>query len=376
MQSCNALLVASAGLVGLALAPRAALATVPLGLQFFATMSLTLPASLLMKRVGRRSGFLIGTLFGVVGAALCTFGIVNQSFALFCTGCASIGLFNAFGQYYRFAAADVAAREYRSRAISYVLAGGIVAAFLGPNLANWTRDAIPAAFAGSYMSLIGLYCLSALVLAFVDIPKPGEKERAATARPVSQIVCQPKYLVAVLGAMIAYGVMNLIMVATPLAMNGRGHSFGLTASVIQWHVVGMYAPSFVTGNLIYRYGALNIMLLGGLLLLGCAAINLSGQSMVHFWSGLALLGVGWNFLFIGATSLLTETYVDSEKALAQGLNDLMVFGTMTLTAFSSGALHNALGWKAINGGVLPVIAVAVLAAWWLRTQSLRSRLAR
>jgi MFS family permease len=372
MMTCNSLVIATSALVGLALATDKWLATLPLGLQFLATMSLTLPASLLMKRLGRRAGFQLGALLGLAGALLCTYGIFAHSFVGFCGGAFLLGAFNAFGQYYRFAAADTATLQFRSQAISLVLAGGVVAAFAGPNLANWTRAMFDTAlFAGSYASLIALYATSALVSSFIAIPPPAEAERRHSGRSLSDIMRQPDFIVAVLSAMIAYGVMNLLMTSTPLAMQHNGHSFGATAFVIEWHVLGMFAPGFVTGRLIKRAGLLNVMLAGSMLLGVCAGVNLLGVSVVHFWLGLLLLGIGWNFLFTGATTLLTEIYTAAEKAKVQGINDLLVFATVTLSAMSSGALHHSIGWAAVNLAVAPAIVLSLLAILWLRWRRLQ-----
>lgn len=372
MMTCNSLVIATSALVGLALASDKWLATLPLGLQFLATMSLTLPASLFMKRFGRRAGFQLGAVLGLGGALLCTYGIFAHSFAAFCGGAFLLGAFNAFGQYYRFAAADTATLQFRSQAISLVLAGGVVAAFAGPNLAIWTRAMFDTAlFVGSYASLIALYAASVLVSSFIAIPPPAEAERDQSGRLLGNIMRRPDFIVAVLSAMIAYGVMNLLMTSTPLAMQHNGHSFGATAFVIQWHVLGMFAPGFVTGRLIKHLGLLNVMLTGSVLLGVCAGVNLLGVSVVHFWLGLLLLGVGWNFLFTGATTLLTEIYTAAEKAKVQGINDLLVFATVTLSAISSGALHHSIGWAAVNLAVAPLIILSLLAITWLRWRRLQ-----
>ena len=362
----NSLLLATSALVGQMLAQDGSLATVPLGLQFLAVMLSTFPASLLMKHIGRRGGFILSALLGIGGASVCTYAIVQNDFAMFCIGAVALGVFNGFGQFYRFAAADVASDAYRSRAISWVLAGGVIAAFIGPNLAAWTRDSFATPFAGSYGALIGVYLTSLTIMTLLRIPPPTEQERYGTARPLIVIVRQPSFIVAVLSAMLGYGVMNLIMTATPLAMHVYEHPFPATAFVIQWHVLGMFVPSFFTGYLIRRFGVLNIMLTGGALLIGCVAVNLADIGFWHFWTALVLLGIGWNFLFIGGTTLLTETYLPAEKAKTQALNDFIVFATVTLTAFSSGAVQYRFGWQAINIGVIPLILVTVTATAWLR----------
>ena len=361
-------LLASSAIVGLALAGHKSLATMPLALLFLAQMATTIPASLYMARVGRRLGFMTSALFGLAGAAVATVGVFNASFSIFCLGTTLIGMFNGFGQYFRFTAAEVAPEDYRSRAISYVLVGGVIAAFAGPNLANWSRYSMSAEFAGSYACLIGLYLLAFGFASLLQIPKPTAVSWSQGGRALSVIARQPAYLVALASAMVGYGVMNFIMIATPLAMHGYAHAFSDTAFVIQWHIFGMFIPSFFTGHLIRRFGIANIMLSGVLLLGLCVWINFSGTTVTHFWSALVLLGLGWNFLFVGATTLLTETYSPNEKAKAQALNDFIVFGTVTITSFSSGAVQHALGWQTINMAVIPFLVLVGIANLWLRNR--------
>jgi len=362
----SSLLLASSAVVGLALAGNKSLATLPLALLFLAQMTTTIPASLYMARVGRRLGFMTSSMFGLAGAAVATGGVFKADFSIFCLGTTLIGVFNGFGQYYRFAAAEVAADDFRSRAISYVLAGGVIAAFVGPNLANWSRHLLQENFAGSYASLIGLYLVAFGLASFLRIPKPGVVSMFQGGRPLAVIARQPAYLTAVASAMVGYGVMNFIMIATPLAMKGYAHAFSDTAFVIQWHILGMFVPSFFTGHLIRRFGNSNIMLTGILLLGSCVWINFSGTTVAHFWAALVFLGLGWNFLFVGATNLLTETYTLNEKAKAQALNDFLVFGTVTLTSFSSGAVQYTMGWQSINTAVIPFLVLVAIANLWLR----------
>jgi MFS family permease len=373
MMTSAALIMTTAALVGYSLAENKAFASLPLSLNFLATMLATAPASLLMGRIGRRSGFLLANVIGVVGAGIAAWAIWQESFAWFSAGALLIGVFKAFGNYYRFAAADVATPDYRSRAISWVLAGGLLAAFAGPALANWTVDLVRTApFAASYLALIGLYGASLLVLAFIDIPRPAAGARKDSGRPLATIAVQPSFIVAVLGGMLGYGVMILVMTATPLAMDGHGHSFGSTAFVIQWHVFAMFAPSLVTGQLISRYGVLNVMLWGGALTAACVGINLLGHSVAHYWLALFLLGIGWNFLFVGATTLLTQAHRPEETAKTQGLNDLLVFSTVSVAALSAGMLQHHLGWEMVNLGVVPFIAVILVAIVWLKLAGQRA----
>lgn len=365
MMSANSLLIAVAALVGASLAPQSGYATVPLAVMFLGTLASTFPASLLMKQIGRRAGFVVGLLAGVLGATLSTLAVVAGHFVGFCVGAALIGVFNAFGQYYRFAAADVASTAYRSRAIAYVMSGGVIAAFLGPNLARLTRDLFAVEFASSYASLLVLYGLSLALLGLARMPPPGVEERAMPGRPLAVIARRPGFSVAVLVALTGYGVMNLLMTATPLAMHANGHHFGDTAFVIQGHVFAMFAPSFVTGQLIDRFGVGQVMQWGALLAVGAVATNVSGATVSHFWVALVLLGVGWNFMFIGATHLLTQTYDSADKAKAQGFNDLLIFTTVAITAFSSGFLYQHVGWRSLNLVVLPWLLAALGALRWL-----------
>jgi MFS family permease len=369
----GSLLIATSALVGYRLAPDKALATLPLAMQMLASMLTTIPASLLMQRIGRRAGFLLGSSIGIAGAVLATYAIVTGSFALFVLGAALSGMFAGFGNYYRFAAADVATDDYRSTAISYVMAGGVIAAFVGPNLAHWTSAWLNAPFAGSYLALAGILVLSFGTQLFLEIRQPA-RETHGSGRALGSIARQPVFIVAAIGGMLGYGIMALVMTATPLAMHDHHYAFGDTAFVIEWHVLGMFAPSFFTGHLIRRFGVLHVMLVGGLLSAVCIGINLTGNSLTHFWLALFLLGVGWNFTFIGATTLLTETYAPEEKAKTQALNDFLVFSTVTLSVLSAGSLQHHLGWRAVNYGVMPLIAVTVLAVTWLLLRRRRSSL--
>jgi len=362
MMTGGSLLVTSSAVVGAMLTDERALATLPLALQFLASMLTSIPASFAMRRWGRRAGFLFGALVGASGGALAAWAIWRGDFWLFCSGTALVGVFNGFGIYFRFAAVDAAPDFYKGRAISYVMAGGVVAAFAGPNLANWAREAIPAAsFAGSYAALVGLYAIAMLALLGVRIPRETAVARHRSGRSLLAIASQPVFLVALTGAMLGYGIMALVMTATPLAMQGCELPFATSAFVIQWHVFAMFAPSFVTGILIRRFGVLTVMLWGALCYIATVVINLNGVTVSHFWSALFLLGLGWNFLFIGGTTLLTESYRPEEKAKAQALNDFLVFTTVSLSSLSAGALQYHYGWEAVNWGVTPLIAIVVLA---------------
>jgi len=368
MMTGTSLLMATAVLVGYTLAADKAYAALPLALQFLATMGTTVPASQLMRHIGRRGGFVVGSLIGAAGGAIAAVAILHHMFGLFCFGTVLIGVFNGFGNYYRFAAADTVEAAQRSRAISWVLAGGVLAAFAGPNLAAWTRDLYPGAlFAASYAAMAALYLLNLLAVWLMRIPHVGEYHgRGPAGRSLRQVAAQPRYRVALFGAAVGYGVMVLVMTATPLSMRGDGFPFGDTALVIQWHVFAMFAPAFVTGNLINRFGAVAVMAWGALLNLGCVAVDLTGVSVPHYWFALVMLGVGWNFLFVGATALLTETYTPAEKAKAQALNDFIVFSCVGLASLCAGALQYRLGWRAVNVGVAPLIVLVLASLHWLR----------
>ncbi|MEO3429826.1 MFS transporter [Pelagibius sp. CAU 1746] len=364
--SCMALSITITALVGSSLAPSPSLATLPLSLQFVSTALLTIPVSLLMGRFGRRTGFTLGSLLGIIGGAVSCAAVFLADFWLFCVGAGFLGGFATHVALYRFAAADVAGPAQRSRAISYVMVGGVIAAILGPELAKWSRDLFaPVLFAGGYASLSVLAFGTLVLVQLVALPAPLSRHDRVKGRPLAEIVRQPTLIVAVLCAMVSYGAMNLVMVSTPLAMVACAHPFETAAFVIQWHVVGMYAPSFVTGHLIHRVGAERVIAVGGVLILACAAINLSGVEVLQFWSALALLGVGWNFMFVGGTALLTETYRVEEQSRVQAFNEFMVFGTTAVTALASGALFSAFGWQAVNIGIIAPVLIATLAPVWL-----------
>ena len=368
MMSSNSLIVATSALVGLEIAPDKSLATLPQALAMVAVMLTTVPAALLMQRIGRKRGFMIATLFGATGSVLATVAIIKVEFWLFALAVALVGVFNGFGNYYRFTAADVSDGEHKSRAVGYVMAGGIVAAFVGPNLAQITRGLVPdAPFAGSYASQLGFYVLSFVIISFLALPRKSENPHARSetpARPLKAIARQPKFIVAVICGMLGYAIMSLVMTATPLAMQNHAHLFEDTSFVIQWHLVGMFAPSFVTGHLIKRFGIFQVMLAGVLAGFACVVINLSGTSVAHFWAALVLLGICWSFLFVGASTLLTETYREEERAKTQSANDFAVFSAVAAASLSAGAIQNSFGWQAINIGVLPLLAMILISLLW------------
>jgi len=370
----NITLIAEAALVGHMLADDKALATLPISAQQLFSMLTTFPASFLMKQIGRRAGFTVGAVFGVVGTAIASWAIIQGSFWLFCVGCALNGIYGGFGLFYRFAAVDAASAAWRPRAISYVMAGGLLAALIGPEMAKLTKDLFtPYVFAGSFAALSALGLVAMALIQLIQIPRPTEAERRESGRPILEIAAQPRFIVAVLGGMIGYAGMSFLMAATPLAMLACNHPFESAAFVIQGHVIAMFAPSFFTGHLITRFGVLRVMFAGAILFIFSAAVNLSGIAVAHFSVGLILLGLGWNLLFVGATTLLTETHTSAEKAKVQATNDFLVFGSVTLGSLASGALHYRFGWDWLNIGMLPVMVALGAAILWEATRTRPAR---
>ena len=365
-------LITANSLVGFLIAPDKSLATLPQTAYVIGVAASTFPASMWMKRVGRRNGFMTGAAFGALGAALAAWGVSRASFALFCFAMLPLGVYNAFAQYYRFAAADAAPADWRAKAISYVLAGGLVGGILGPELSRHTRSYAQPEFVATYASLVVFAVLAVAVFAALRMPRAHEEAGAAAARPLREIARQPAFVVAVATGALSYAVMNLLMTATPLAMSFCGHPYDATAGVIAAHVVAMFAPSFFTGSLIRRFGVVHVMLAGMALLFACAGVALSGQQVTDFWWALVLLGVGWNFGYIGATTLLTETYRPAERAKAQGVNEFTVFGVQAISAFSSGVLVNAAGWNTLNFIAIALVAAASGASLWLLAARRRS----
>ncbi|MDP3715623.1 MAG: MFS transporter, partial [Burkholderiales bacterium] len=346
----NTILISVNGLAGFALAEDKSLATLPVTAYVVGAALSTVLVSQLLRRIGRVNGFSAGTLVGILGALICGYAIYSHSFWMLCAGTLVMGIYNASGQYYRFAAADVASANFKSKAISLVMAGGLVGGVLGPQTSTMTKDFFGTEFLATYLALTG-FCMVALVLQrMMDIPRLTGAEQKDQGRPLLIIARQPAFIVAVLSGMVGYGVMNLLMTATPLAMRSCEHPFSDAAFVIQWHVVAMFAPSFFTGSLIKRFGVRSILFTGVLLSLACVAIALSGVEVLHFWAALVLIGIGWNFMYLGGTTLLTETHAPSEKAKVQGANDMAIFITMAISSASSGWLFSARGWEIMNYG--------------------------
>jgi len=371
LAACQALLltngaglISMTALVGYSLTDAKTLATLGATTYVLGSAAATMPASLWMGRVGRRRGFMAGAFVNVAGCLLAIGALAVKSLALYCVATAVIGVYNAIGLQYRFAAAEVAAPADRARAISLVLAGGIVGGFLGPASVLWGRDLFAVPFQGSFVALAFWAVVALALQSRVRVPRPSHEELAG-GRPLAAIVRQPVFVVSALTGALGYGLMNLLMVATPLAMSFCSLPYAQAAIVIQWHVVGMYAPGFVTGSLIARFGTLRVIVGGAAVFAAAVAVALSGTAFEHFVVALALVGIGWNFVYTGATSLLTESLPPAEKARTQGANDFILFATMGLSSFSSGWLVSSAGWTWMNVAALPVLASIAGAALWL-----------
>jgi predicted MFS family arabinose efflux permease len=373
----NVTLIAVNGLAGLALAPSPLWATLPVTTHIIGSALTTVPASLAMGHWGRRAGFMFGSLMAIIGTALATAGVLAGSFALLCVATLFTGMFNAFWQYLRFAAADAAdayAPDMKEKAISWVLAGGIAGGILGPELSKLTREALPVAFAGTYATLTIAAVIGLAVCSRLQIPNV-KGAAAGVARSLGEVLAQPTLIVAVLVGAISFGAMNLLMTATPLAMMVCGFGYPDAADVVKWHVIAMFAPGFFTGSLIKRYGMLPMMLAGCALMFAAIVVAHDGLTYWHFWSSLVLLGLGWNLMFVGATTLLTTTYRPAEKARVQGINDLVIFLVMMTSSAASGALVSTTGWLDLNLFAAPAVALATLALLWLLLQQRRTTLA-
>ena len=371
----NILLISVIGLIGKQIAPSVSMITLPVALQFLGLMAATIPASLISGKLGRKRGFSIGNVVGITGASLATYALSQQHFYLFCFATFLLGIGIGFGTLYRFAAIEVCDENARHRAISISMAGGVLAAVLGPNLAimsqQWSADGL---YIGAFASLIGLNILALALLQTIQFPKVSFNSQAPKADPLSMIVKAPNFIGAVFAAMVAYAVMNILMTATPLAMIGCGFDFTKAAGVIEWHVLGMFVPAFFTGSLIEKFGSRMMILAGGVLFVVSIAINIHGVSIWHFRAALVVLGVGWNFMFIAATGLFSQSYQAQNKAKAQAFNEFVVFGCVTVTALLSGWLESTVGWQNLNVYVLPfVLAVILLFAFSARKSRIQKQ---
>lgn len=370
----NVTFIAINGLVGLSLAPVSWMATLPvMGYVVGGAFSTSIVAKS-QNYFGRKISFQLGLLVAMLSALLCAYAAVSKNFWLLVMGTFIAGYYSANGQLYRFAAAELTDLKQRDKAVSWVLAGGILGAVIGPNLASWTRDLFDTAFLGAYLTLSIAGFIGIFVMQFIHFPQELKTQHSLSdGRPLSVMLRQPVFVVAIIGAALGYGVMNLLMAATPLAMQICGLPFSDTALVLEWHVIGMFAPGFFTGSLIQRFGTLKIMGVGVLLNFICIAIALTGTDLHQFFIALFLLGVGWNFLFTGATSLAMTAYQPNERDKAQAAINFFVFGTMAFTSFGSGALVTSHGWSILNWGSLIPVAITGLALYWLAQQRKNSQ---
>lgn len=364
-QTVSALVMTIGALAGAQVTSAPQLATAPVAALFLGTVVGTIPAARFMARAGRKPGVVLGALLGVAGGLMAAWGVYSQSLFLLSLGTFLVGGYQAFAQFYRFAASEVADVGFQPRAISLVIAGGVVAAVLGPGLASVGGPLLEPAYIGSFLILSVVCLLATGVLAFLRMPAPGIAENQGEVRPLLTIVRQPAYAIALFAAATGSGVMVLAMTATPLAMGHHQHGLSDTTFVIQAHVLGMFLPSFFTGSLIARFGVLRIMLVGAILLGGHVLLSLTGTTLSSFGSALVLLGLGWNFLFIGGTTLLTSAYRPAEKARAQATNDLTIYIVGFMASLCAGPLLQALGWQMMNVVLLPCLLLAVAALLWV-----------
>jgi MFS family permease len=363
----NVIFIAINGLVGLALAPLGWMATLPvMGYVVGGALSTGLVART-QARWGRQRSFQFGLLVALLSALLCAWAVMQRNFWLLCFATVVAGYYNANGALYRFAAAELSPPELREKAVSWVMAGGLLGAVIGPNLATRTRNVLAVPFAGAYIALAVVAVLAMVLLAFIDFAPTESSAKSHEGRPLGEIMRQPVFIVSAAASALGYGVMNLLMAATPIAMQQCTLPFADAAFVLQWHVVGMFAPGFVTGHMIKRFGALRIMAVGVALNFACIAVALSGVELQHFTVASFLLGVGWNFLFTGSTTLSLASYTAQEKDRAQGALNFFVFATLALSSFSSGVLVTTRGWTLLNYGSLVPVALTGAALLWLGT---------
>ena len=361
----NTVIVSTASIVGATLAPNAGLATLPITAMVMGMWIGSLPVGWLSRRYGRRAALQTGSAFGVLSGLISCFAVLHASFALLLFGTFCGGLYAAAHMSYRFAAADTASDAFRPKAVSYVLAGGVFAAVIGPQLVILTKDLLsPHLFAASYLGQSACAAIAAIVLQFVKVP-PLHERRQAAGRPLMEIMRMPRFVVAVACGVASYAMMNMVMTSAPLAMIGCGHTVTDAALGIQWHVLAMYAPSFITGSLIARFGVERVTGTGLALIAMTAVVGIAGITVAHFWSALVLLGLGWNLAFIGATTMVTQCHRAEERNTVQAFNDFLIFGSMAVASFSSGQLLAGFGWAWTNAVIFPVIALAAALLAWL-----------
>ncbi|MBI3713975.1 MAG: MFS transporter [Burkholderiales bacterium] len=370
-QTIAVMVMTLSGLVGLRLASDKGLATLPIAMMMVAAAVTMIPAAMLMQKFGRRAGFLLGTAAGCLAGVVAAVAIWLESFGWFVVANMLVGVYQGFAQYYRFAAADIASADFKSRAISWVIAGGVFAAMAGPTLARLTQGLGAIPFVAAYLSLAVVSLLALVIVSRLQMPAMLKSVEQGHARPILVIMRQPTFLTAVIGSSVGAAVMVMVMTATPLAMQMCGQNLGSAASVIQWHVLGMFLPSFFTGRLIQRFGVLPVMSSGIALLSVHTVIAFNGTTFLHFLSGLTFLGIGWNFLFIGGTNLLTESYSPSERAKTQAAHDFLMSAAVSLASLSAGGILNAWGWHSVNLTVLPFLLLALCAVLGLMWQRRR-----
>lgn len=357
------IIISLGGIVGQMLAPSAMFATVPVSLFNLGVAVGTLPAAWLMRKAGRRPAYMLGALIATASGLISAGGVAGMLFTIFCIGTFAAGISGAFVQSYRFAAADAAPPALRANAISRVMIGGLIAGVIGPQLVIWTRDSIPGIpFSGSFLAQSGLALATFFVVSFLRPPPMsiGGAVTAETGRPLLEILLTPRFALAIASGVVSYGLMSFVMTAAPVAMVGCGHTIGEAALGIQWHVLAMFGPSFFTGKLIARLGKEKVTAIGLVLIAASAVVALMGLDVAHFWIALILLGVGWNFGFIGATAMVTDCHTPAERAKVQGANDFLVFGSVALASFSSGTLLNVAGWSLLNQLVFPAVAIVLV----------------
>jgi len=360
------------GLAGQSLASNICWATLPISMIVFGSMSTAPWMSQIMQRFGRRAGFLVGVTGGATGAAIGAYALMISSFPLFLVGSYFTGIYQSAHGFYRFAAVDTASDAFRPKAMSYVLSGGLAAAVIGPQLTKVTSDALAVPFLGTYLAVIVLNVLGSLLFLLLDIPAPGKPTtKTSNGRSRLEMLRTPRIAVAIISAMVSYALMTLVMTSTPLAVVGCGFQQSQAADVVSSHVLAMFLPSFFTGHLIARFGAEKIIAIGLVILAGAGLIGLAGVALPNFFGALILLGVGWNFGFIGASTMLTEAHSAEERGRIQGVNDMMVFGFVTVASLASGGLMNCsggdviAGWHAVNLAMIPFLALAGAALIWL-----------
>jgi len=360
------------GLAGLSLASNPCFATLPISMIILGSVIAATPLSAFMQKYGRRAGFMLGTAFGALGASISAYGLYIHSFPVFIAGSLFTGVYMSGQGFYRFAAADTSTEDFRPKAISYVLAGGLAAAVIGPQLVKLTADAMVIPFLGSYLTVIAINLVGSLMFLFLNIPTPpAHVEGAPQGRSRMELLKTPVIAVAIICAMVSYALMNLVMTSTPLAVVGCGYERNTAADIVSSHVLAMYIPSFFTGHLIARYGPVKIISIGLAILASAGLVALTGVELDQFFIALILLGVGWNFGYIGATSMLAASYTPEERGRIQGLNDMLVFGGVTLASLASGGLMNCsggdaqAGWQAVNMAMIPFLTLAGAALIWL-----------